>query len=129
MPFVIKGVAEMAALVRSAASKFPSAVEKALYQEAQIEMTESKRRCPVDTGTLLASGFVQQPVRAGSNISVTLGYGGEASSYAVIVHEDLEAFHKVGQAKYLESVLKESASHMAARIAKRIDLNKLIRNV
>lgn len=50
--------------------------------------------------------------------------GGPSAPYAIYVHEDLEAFHKVGQAKYIESVLMESRPFMAARVAKRIDLNK-----
>lgn len=110
----------MAARLRALASKFPDDVAKAMYKEAQIEMTESKRRVPVDTGVLRASGFVQEPERKGSNISVTLSYGGAAETYAIIVHEDLEAHHRVGQAKYLESVLKESAPFMKQRIAARI---------
>lgn len=115
----------MAAKLRRIAKDFPSVVERALYQEAQIEMTESKRRVPVDTGVLRASGHVQEPVRKGTNISVTLAYGGAAESYAVIVHEDLEALHPHGQAKYLESVLKESAGYMKERLARRIDLNAI----
>lgn len=90
-------------------------------------MTESKRRVPVDTGTLRASGFVMEPERSGRNISVTLAYGGPAEGYAVVVHEDLDAFHPHGQAKYLESVLKESQPHMRARLAQRIHLNQLMR--
>jgi hypothetical protein len=116
------GVAEMTGKLRAIAAKFPDDVSKALYQEAQIEMTESKRRVPVDTGTLRASGFVMEPQRSGRNISVTMAYGGAAEQYAVIVHEDLEAHHPNGQAKYLESVIKESAPHMRDRIAARIKL-------
>lgn len=129
MGFVMKGAAEMAAMIRQAAHQFPDAVAKALYQEAQIEMTESKRRVPVDTGTLRASGFVSEPEHPGTQVSVTLSYGGEAEQYAVIVHEDLEAYHLVGQAKYLESVLKESAPYMAERLARRIEFNKLFRRI
>lgn len=124
MPSKMSGVAEMMAKLRAFAKKFPDDVEKALYREAQIEMTESKRRVPVDTGVLRASGHVQDPVRKGQNISVTLAYGGAAETYAIIVHEDLEAHHRVGQAKYLESVLKESAPYMAQRVAARIKLGK-----
>lgn len=127
MPFSLKGTAAMAQNLRRLAAKFPTEVEKALYQEAQIEMTESKRRVPVDTGTLRASGFVMEPVRQGRNISVTLAYGGQAEGYAVIVHEDLGAFHRNGSAKYLESVLKESAPHMRERIARRVKLNEIAR--
>jgi hypothetical protein len=120
----LRGVSEMRAKLRQIAAKFPDRVGAAIYQEAQIEMTESKRRVPVDTGVLRASGRVSEPERSGRNISVMLSYGGAAEDYAIYVHENLEAFHRVGQAKYLESVLDESAPHMAARIAARVDFNK-----
>lgn len=118
------GVEDMMARIRQVAATFPDRVARALYQEAQIEMTESKRRVPVDTDTLRASGFVADPVRKGRNISVTLSYGGAAETYAIIVHEDLSAFHRIGQAKFLESVLNESRPYMVARLAARIHLER-----
>lgn len=111
------GAGDMIKTIQKIASKFPDNVATAIYQEAQIEMTESKRRVPVDTGILRSTGYVDTPVRAGRSISVILGYNTE---YAIYVHENLEAFHPVGQAKYLESVLNESTPHMMDRIAKRI---------
>ena len=124
------GVAQMRAALKQIAAKFPDRVAAAIYREAQIEMTESKRRCPVDItpnaphpGQLRASGTVHPPERSGRNISVTLSYGGAAQDYAVWVHENPDAIHPVGQWKYLESVLDESRSSMAARIARRVHLN------
>jgi hypothetical protein len=120
----------MADALRKLAARFPDYVGAAIYQEAQIEMTESKRRCPVDTGALRASGRVAQPVRRGRNISVTLSYGGSSAPYAIYVHENLEANHAMppfqgGQAKFLESVLNESRQYMAVRIGNRVHLNKM----
>jgi hypothetical protein len=40
----------------------------------------------------------------------------------MIVHEDLDAFHKVGQAKYLESVIMESRGFIGARVARRLNI-------
>ena len=126
----MKGASEMRATLKRIAAKFPDRVASALFIEASVEMTESKRRCPVDItpnaphpGQLRASGTVHPPERSGNNISVTLSYGGAAQDYAVWVHEVLDAVHPVGQAKYLESVLNESRSHMAARIAARVHLS------
>ncbi len=104
----------------------PREFGRALYEEAQVEMTEAKRRVPVDTGTLRASGDVSEPFIEGGGPKVVMSFGDPgAEQYAIIVHEDLDAFHKVGQAKYLESVLMESAPHMAERVARRIDLNRM----
>ena len=108
------------------AKAVPGEVGRALYEEAQIEMTEAKKRTPVLTGTLKGSGIVNKPVVSGREISVQLQFGGPAAGYAIHVHENLEAFHKNGQAKFLESTLLESAQHMAGRVGRRVDLNRIV---
>jgi hypothetical protein len=122
MPGFTFDSSKVKAALTNIARKAPEQVADALYAEAQIEMTEAKRRTPVDTGELRASGYVADPEIRGRRISVEMGFGGAASEYAVHVHEDLEALHPVGQAKYLESTVLESAPHMPARIARRLDL-------
>lgn len=103
------------------AKRMPERVGRALYREANTEMTEAKRRTPVDTGALRASGKVENP-EYGETISVRLSFGGVSSQYAIFVHENLEALHKIGQAKFLESTLLESSPYMANRLAKRLHL-------
>lgn len=110
------------AKLKKIARELPNEIGKALFKEAQIERTESMRRTPVDLGTLKGSHEVSKPVQSGKDISVQIKVGGPAAPYAIVVHEDLEAFHKVGQSKFLESTIRESAPHMARRIAKRINL-------
>ncbi|MCR4301793.1 MAG: hypothetical protein NUV51_09300 [Sulfuricaulis sp.] len=140
MSLKLKGVAQMRAKLRKIAQQYPGRVEAALYREAQIEMTESKRRCPVSPtaaqfkamgrkmpkgtvpGTLRATGTVHEPERIGNLISVTLSYGGGAVQYAAVQHERLDFFHTTGQARYLASVLEESRPYIAARVARRIKL-------
>lgn len=81
-------------------------VGAALYREGEQIMTESKKRVPVDTGNLRASGSVQGPTFSGGRMTVTLGYGGpvgvgnqggetnrEAVNYAVVQHEDIDLNH------------------------------------
>lgn len=130
----LRGDDAMIRKMRQIADKFPQHTGAAMYQEGQIEMTESKKRCPVSPtpapkgvvpGTLRASGRVSEPNYEGRNITVTLSYGGGAVDYAVIQHENPDYFHTTGQWKYLESVLNESRPHMAARLARRIHLNKM----
>jgi hypothetical protein len=113
--------------LESLARKFPNEVARALYSEAQIERTESMRRTPVDTGALRASHGVTDPsIGVGGDISVTIFAGGVAAPYAVKVHEDLSAMHRTGQAKFLESTLMESRPYLAGRIARRIQLERLL---
>jgi len=122
--FRVTGTHEMSGRLKRMAATVPDQVERALFQEAQIEMTESKRRCPVATGALKGSGTVFRPERNGRTVSVTLAYGGVAAPYAIYVHEDLSAHHPNGEAKFLESVLLESAPFMASRVANRIGLGR-----
>lgn len=123
----MKGTSEMVAKLKRIADKFPDYVGAALYQEAQILMTEAKRRTPVEHGDLRASGLVARPEREGRRISVTLSFG---TAYAVFVHENLTANHANppfggGQAKFLESVIDEARSTMAERIAARVNLDRV----
>lgn len=104
--------------------RYPDEVARALYQETQVELKEVKRRTPVDTGELRASEHVEGPTRQGKVIYTKIVAGGPSAPYAIYVHEDLEAFHKVGQAKFIESTILESRPYMTARVAKRISLNR-----
>lgn len=95
-------------------------VGAALVAEAEIEMTEAKRRTPVLTGALRGSGHVGGPFVRNGNVEVVLSFGGPAAPYAVSVHERTDVLHRNGQAKFLESVILESAPYLAARVANRI---------
>lgn len=130
----IKGIKEFSDNLLALSREMPGAVAAALYKEAQIEMTEAKKRTPVDTGALRNSGRVEKPKVAEDGISVRMAFGGlsggsmsngqgtlrDTSHYAINVHENLDAFHKVGQAKYLESVINESGKYLPARVGKRV---------
>lgn len=104
---------------------------KQLYKEGLGIMASSQGLVPVDTAALKSSGYVEPPVREINMISVYLGYGGPAAKinsktgestdgYAIIVHENLEAFHKVGTAKFLEMPFDQAKRGMAARVAQGI---------
>ena len=127
MPFKLKGVKEMRAKLRQIAAEYPGKVAAALYVEAQIEVTEMKRRTPVDTtpnaphpGQLRNSIHVLDPVINGSDISVTVATGANVAHYDIYVHEIPDNFHPIGQWKFMESVIMESRPYMAQRIAARI---------
>lgn len=144
MNALLRGVKEMEAKLKEIARLFPDRVAAAIYTEAQIVMTESKRRCPVasDGGTLRASGQVHEPVRSGNKISVTMSYGGAASAYALAVHETPSVYdpptwrmmYDQGGSidwtsegtgpKFLEGPINEAMPEMAMRIGGRIKLEK-----
>lgn len=96
------------------------AVARALVEEAETIITASKQQyVPVDTAALKNSGFVQPRAVSESRFEVTLGFGGPAAPYAVIVHEDLTKRHTVGQAKYLEIPLRARVQGMRAVLRQR----------
>lgn len=102
----------------------PNQFSQALRGEAEIEATEVKKETPVDTGALRGTVHVEGPKREGRSVKVWIVAGGPAATYAFIVHEDLEAFHKVGNAKYIERPLRESAPYIPARVAARVKLGE-----
>jgi hypothetical protein len=87
--------------------------------ELETEATECKRRCPVLTGNLRSTIHVEGPEREGNHLSISIVAGGPAAPYAVAVHEDLEAFHPNGEAKFIEGPLRESGPYLPERIARR----------
>lgn len=99
--------------------------KKATEAAAKEIMDESKRQVPKLTETLLASAFYEVTRRTDTAATTwayeaLLGYGGNgnpinpvtgkpASSYMVVVHENLDVFHPVGKAKFLEDPVREYA--------------------
>lgn len=60
----------------------------------EILAAESDRRTPVDLGNLVASRYIEV-----SDNSAVLGY---SAWYGIYVHENLNARHNTGEAKFLE---------------------------
>jgi len=128
---LMEGAPQMVANIKLVAREFPKRTASALYLEAQIEVTEMKKRTPVDTtpnaphpGNLRNSLHAEHPEISDRMISVTIASGMQAM-YAIFVHENPDAYHPIGEWKFMESVLNESRSTMAARLASRLDLNKV----
>lgn len=126
MPEGLKGESLLLARLARLAQKFPNEAGRALFEEALPITGEAVRRTPVDKGPLHKSAKTHEPEVRGRSISVRITFGSVAVAYAVIQHEDLMFFHKVGQAKYLESAVNEARPFLPARIGRRIDLNRLV---
>ena len=91
-----------------------------LTMVAEEIMTDSKQNyVPVITGTLRASGFVQEPVVFNKTVTVTLGFGGAASAYAAAVHEAPNNWGQ-GKNKYLSKPMNAAVPTLAARLARHI---------
>jgi hypothetical protein len=127
----------MIAKLRKWQSEQPEKVAAALYVEANVILTESKRRVPVDDGTLRASGRVDLE-RDGNRTKAIISYGGAANDYAIAVHEHLSSHSPpswvaAGQGginwsvpgtgpKYLEGPLNEALPDLLERLGKRLKL-------
>ena len=116
----IKGIKEVKKNLREYPHKTLKALGKATYEESQIILGESKKQCPVDTGTLRSTGHVTEPKYTKSSVEVQIGYGGAAAPYAIYVHERLDLRHKVGKAKFLEDPMKEALPKLPGSISERM---------
>lgn len=127
MPSIFHGADNALRDIKKLKLVAPDLFAAALFQEAQIEAKEVRLRTPVDTGALRASIIVTEPQRQRRRIWVTIEAGGPSAPYGFYVHEDLEAFHRVGEAKFIERPLAESRPFLPARIAARIDFNRALK--
>ena len=82
-------------------------------------MGEAKKpyNVPIDTANLRNSGYVRKA--PGGEILVELGF---AAAYAVYVHEDMEAHHDNGRAKYLEIPLNEKKDEVLDRVRRAAEI-------
>lgn len=117
-----KGTKDVMDTLSRLGSKAPEAMGKALYQEANDIMTAAKALTPFDTGVLQGSGAVNMPVVSQGEVSVTLGFGGAASAYAEVQHNELSYYHKPPtQAIFLEQPFNEAVTNgMDTRIADKL---------
>lgn len=112
-----KGFAETAARLRGLPKDFLARAAKALYGEGLGIQALSMQRTPVLTGALRASHDTSITGLGTEELKVSVSVGGPSAPYAWYVHENLEAHHDNGQAKFLESAHNERMAGMAERLA------------
>jgi hypothetical protein len=89
----------------------------AVDQFAEMVLTQAAILCPVDTGFLAASGTAERAELNGHVVSVLLGFN---ASYAAAVHERLDVHHEQGQAKFLETAIRNMAPKFGPYVANAI---------
>lgn len=108
------------AILTALRSTAPAHLNAALYRFACRVMTASLRLVPVDTGSLRRSHFVSAPTE--QSTTTTILSAGYVAPYAGYVHEDMQAEHINGMAKFLEGpyleLMPTAASTIAADMAK-----------
>jgi hypothetical protein len=99
--------------------EYPNEVKNAVWGELENVLSESKKLCPVDTGTLRGSGHVNEPTASDGNIHAEIGY---SQGYAYWVHEIIENYHEPPtQAKYLEVPLMAALPTITEKIIERVE--------
>lgn len=126
MTFRLTGHSFMISKLLRIEKKFIGETTAAADAEMAIEMNESANKAPYLTGALRDSK--RQIPASWSDRKLTAGFtfGNDVVDYAAAVHEDLEAIHTTGEAKFAESTLRESSRHMARRIGVRIRLSGIV---
>ena len=90
---------------------------QAVDEFAEMVLTQAATLCPVETGFLAASGTAERAELRGAVVSVLLGFN---ASYAAAVHERLDVHHAQGQAKFLETAIRNMAPKFGPYVAARI---------
>ncbi len=117
----ILGVSEFNKRILNFIKATEEETRNAVHEEAEAILKEARNRTPVRFGALKASGQVVDETPLGSHdVKVVIGFGGPDAPYAIFVHENLEAKHTTGRAKFLESAVQDAVPGMSARIAERI---------
>ena len=101
-----------------AVAKMKKGARNGIKLGAALIKAESQRRTPVDTGNLKAGHYTTFQTNGGL-ISAEVGTTAE---YAIYVHEDLEANHKVGEAKFLENAIEAKRNEVAKVIKNQLSL-------
>jgi len=85
-------------------------------------------KTPIATGELRARSFNEGPLQEGDKHVQVVGFEKHAgnwdkdNAYAVSVHENLEAHHNVGEAKFLEHGVQDAESYLLKYLAKEMKL-------
>jgi len=132
MTLTVEGSLEVRKLLQDLGEKASPALQGALYEEGTALLNDADKLVPRDTGNLAASKFID--IGSEAFPEVTVGYGGAASPYALLVHENPRSgktggvgpppnFQKyqhwaaVGEWKFLETPFKARMTGFASRIA------------
>lgn len=75
---------------------------------------DAQQLCPVKTGALKASATEEPAELHGSNVTKRIGFN---TDYAAAVHERLDLAHTQGQAKFLETAIRNNAPKLAPFVA------------
>lgn len=100
--------------IRRGGERAIAAALKAVDQFGQHVLGDAQQLTPVKTGALKASGSTEPAEVRGGVIGKRIGFG---VFYAIFVHERLDLHHAQGQAKFLETAIRNNATKFAPFVA------------
>ena len=108
--------------IRALGDDLDKELARILNEVGQPRIAKIKNRTPVRDGHLRASVHLVPAKRTRQGVEVAWAAGGVATPYAHKQHEDLSYKHKkVGQAKYISSVVFEDAKAMRSELSRAIN--------
>lgn len=107
----LSGIQEVFARAKAHDERLEAAWPRALTGAARFLLAKSKELVPVQTGNLKASGVVLNIGGPGLKADVVVSYG-DGASYAVFVHENLDAAHgSEFNTKHADEILAVKKAH------------------
>jgi hypothetical protein len=108
---------ELADIISSAFDQMENASPILIKNALEPTFEKSQMYCPVDTGDMLASGYLEAVDTSKGNVRVEMGYGkGGNPPYTVYVHE-VPHYHKPPTRwKWLQAAVNEDMPDMLGRL-------------
>lgn len=111
----VTGVMDAKRTIRRLAKESPEKLAKGLHDAGKFLKKMSQAECPVDTGFLRRSAYFRV-TKLAKGPRLDVGY---TADYAFWVHERLDVFHPVGNAKFLERPARRYRRHLKWLIVRR----------
>lgn len=99
-----RGFGRLKATLKQVPQKALIAAAFGSYEAMQEVMKDARRRAPVDTGRMRASGYVSAPEVRGGSSRVDAGFGGPSEKYVLRVHNDPK-HAKTGEPFFFQNAL------------------------
>jgi len=121
---VIVGEKALLARLSIEADRITERSAKALAKAGDEIIRVTTPKVPIDTSELRGRSFNEGPLLSRDTYIQIVGYEkydkNYLDQYAASVHEDMQARHRVGQAKYLEAGMQEASRYLLKYLQREI---------
>jgi hypothetical protein len=114
--FRIIGGGNISGKIAALNQAYGRAYSRAVKRAGLLVQREAQKKTPVDTGLLRKSAKTAAN-GSGFDTEVQVSF---STNYAIYVHEDLEAYHEVGEAKFLERAATEQKPNIIAMVKQEV---------